>query len=142
MLEAVWQEEFSFAARALLPAGYVVVPNSSGKQQDVSDGYPDYYINTGVNWMVEILREGLNMKEHARRFEPKGRYSSFLQDIKEWLLIDFRTKKKKVRANYANMYHVQYSDDFSRFILIHPNTRKEELVVPVGGKVRNLIIVQ
>ena len=97
------------------------------------------------------------MSEHAKRFKQDGRYNVFLKNIKAWVLIDFRSNKKAVRARYCNMYHFRYSDDYTTFVVqqpdgtqypVTPYTTKVCLsacAVPyvnlyLGGKIQNYLI--
>jgi len=120
-LESMWQDEFFRCAREELPREYTIVPNCGGKITQPVPGYPDFYINNNLCWIVEILREGIDMAEHARRFAPGGKYSVFLKKITAWVLIDFRSDKKVVRAKHKNMYHFCYNDNFSTFVVQQPN---------------------
>ncbi len=84
----------------------------------------DYFIDDTLGWAIELLREGQDMTEHARRFEANGTYSPLLPSTNAWCLIDFRTEKREVRANLPNMWHVLYADDFSEVIIMQPNHEK------------------
>ena len=47
-------------------------------------------------WGIELFtRDGNRIEEHYRRFLPKGRYHSWVQDgtFVDWVLIDFRTNR-------------------------------------------------
>ena len=97
------------------------------------DGYPDFYINNSLHWMVEILREGIDMKEHAKWFKPNGKYSMFLKSASNWALIDIRSEQKTVRAHYENMWHIKYAKDFSYYKILYPNGDQTKIML-MGGK--------
>jgi hypothetical protein len=69
IMEAQWQQEFYRAAASLLPHDAVISPEY-GREQG-AQGQVDFYI-AKYRWMIEILREGIDMSKHERRFEADG----------------------------------------------------------------------
>jgi len=69
--------EFYRAAAAQLPYPHCISPDvgvtfgTSGKL--------DFWVDNDLCWAIELLREGLAMKEHAARFETGGEYEKILK---------------------------------------------------------------
>ena len=91
LLERHWQMEFYRACTSLLPPEHYISPDVGSKFG--ASGFVDFFINGTLNWAVEILREGLDMKEHAERFMENGKYAPMLKYTKQWAMIDFRSNK-------------------------------------------------
>ena len=80
-----------------------------------SEGYIDFYVSK-LDWAIELLREGLDMEEHNRRFdETIGKYKEIVEVAKETAIIDIRSKSKKVRKLKKGFVHVSYSDNYDAF---------------------------
>lgn len=132
------QAEFYRAAFDHLPEGNRISPTVPSLRPDKKKvaGWLDYVIDGDLHWGVEILREGSNMKEHAKRFEQGGKYREMIDrgDVKEWVLLDFRCKHKKVCARYEHMYHIVFNNDFSNFELKKAGEQPERYSL-LGDKV-------
>lgn len=68
-MEAQWQDEFYRAAVSLLPKDVTISPEYG--REEGAKGQVDFYI-AKYNWLFEILREGIAMNSHERRFEHGG----------------------------------------------------------------------
>lgn len=69
IMEGQWQQEFFRAAASLLPESVTISPEY-GREQGAL-GQVDFFI-AQYQWMIEILREGISMSKHERRFEAGG----------------------------------------------------------------------
>lgn len=69
LMEGQWQQEFFRASATLLPLGITMSPEY-GREKGAK-GQVDFYI-AKYQWMIEVLREGLDMSAHEKRFEPGG----------------------------------------------------------------------
>lgn len=69
LMEGQWQQEFFRAGATLLPPDITMSPEY-GREQGAK-GQVDFYI-AKYQWMIEVLREGLDMSAHEKRFEPGG----------------------------------------------------------------------
>jgi hypothetical protein len=69
IMEGQWQQEFYRAAASILPSDTVISPEF-GREQGI-EGQVDFYISK-YRWMIEILREGLDIPAHEQRFKPEG----------------------------------------------------------------------
>jgi len=132
LLERQWQMEFYRASTTLLPVNKHWISPDVGALFG-AEGYVDFYINDVFQWAVELLREGLDMKEHAARFTEDGAYAPMFPYVKQWAIIDFRTDKKKVRAKYPNMWHVQYNEDMTSFRVRKPGKPDWSDFIPFVG---------
>jgi hypothetical protein len=56
-----------------------------------SKGRIDFYI-PDFRWAIEVLRDGVNIKEHIAHFLPAGRYYEALKArrVKSVIMLDFR----------------------------------------------------
>jgi len=72
ILERQWQNEFYRAAKSILGSGIAISPDTGAYFN--SKGFLDFYINSSLQWGIEILREGIDMKKHMERFQPGGDY--------------------------------------------------------------------
>jgi hypothetical protein len=68
-MEAQWQDEFYRAAVSLLPNDTTISPEYG--REVGAEGQVDFYI-AKYDWLIEILREGIAMSSHERRFEYGG----------------------------------------------------------------------
>ncbi len=68
-MEAQWQDEFYRAAVSLLPNDATISPEYG--REAGAEGQVDFYI-AKYDWLIEILREGIAMSSHERRFEYGG----------------------------------------------------------------------
>lgn len=69
IMEGQWQQEFFRVAATLLPRDVTISPEY-GREQGVV-GQVDFYI-AKYQWMIEVLRAGLDMNAHEKRFLPGG----------------------------------------------------------------------
>jgi hypothetical protein len=71
-----------------------------------------------LDWGIELLREGLNMKEHDRRFdETTGIYREIVIVANETAIIDIRSRSKKVRKPKKGFVHVSYSENYDTYMI-------------------------
>lgn len=97
--ERSWQMEFYRVATSVLPQQHHI---SADLQRinvtETSDGEElggalDFYINDGLDWAIELLREGDRMEKHSERF-TNGNYLKL--NPKAYVLLDFRDRKSVV----------------------------------------------
>jgi len=114
VLERQWQNEFYRAASTVIPKEASVSPDASAIF--LCEGEIDYYVNGRLRWGVELLREGVDMKGHLKRFDDEGMYSSILPHLREWVILDFRKEEKRVyqKAKRERLWHVCYNEDFTK----------------------------
>ena len=115
LLEQTWQKEFYRAGTRALGEKYFlsceVGPHFKSK------GYIDFYVSE-LDWAIELLREGLDMEGHNRRFdETIGTYKEIVEVAKETAIIDIRSKSKKVQDVKERFVHVSYSDNYNSFMI-------------------------
>ena len=114
LLEQTWQKEFYLAGTRAL-GRYHFLSCDVGPYFK-SKGFIDFYVD-GLGWAIELLREGLDMEEHNRRFESTGEYKEIVMAAKETAIIDIRSKSKKVQKLKEGFVHVSYSDNYDTFII-------------------------
>ncbi|CAG8469981.1 1580_t:CDS:2, partial [Ambispora gerdemannii] len=78
------------------------------------DGYIDFYVDK-LDWAIELLRDGKDMTEHSRRFEPAGEYEEIVRYAKSIAIIDIRSESKKVRKLQKDFIHVSCSENYNAF---------------------------
>jgi hypothetical protein len=69
LIEGQWQQEFFRVGTTLLPPNITMSPGY-GREQGAK-GQVNFYI-AKYQWMIEVLREGLDMSVHEKHFEPEG----------------------------------------------------------------------
>jgi len=132
LMEAQWQQEFYRAAGSALPQNVIISPEY-GREQG-AEGQVDFYI-AEYKWMIEILREGLDMAAHERRFEAGGQYETLLDEVDEWAVIDFRGAPKAVRRGARdNTYHFCFAKSFTEAVIRGPGGLQKTVAV-LGDKV-------
>jgi len=70
----------------------------------------------------------MDMVEHEKRFKEGGLYAKMRKYIKEWVILDFREEKKKVKYLRPNFWHILYPDDFSYLIIQKRNGYDEKKI--------------
>jgi hypothetical protein len=114
-------------------AVYRCTPRSFTTSADVgalfgSPGFIDFTVHGGDHfWGIELLREGNQLFEHARRFDPGERYS--MLQLSDYCLVDFRrvasideTTRDMVAADVDSLeklYVVCYVKDLSHVAVFH-----------------------
>jgi len=107
--ERQWQMEFYRAARSVLQPKYHLSPDYG---DETSDGAIDFFIDEGLDWGIELLRDGKNLLEHVNRFKEGGHY--FEYSMKAFVILDFRPDNSKPQMkNYeVPVWYVLYSKDY------------------------------
>jgi len=128
LMEAQWQQEFYRVAVALLPRNAYLSPEY-GREQGAK-GQVDFFIGE-YRWMIEVLRDGIDMAAHERRFGPGGQYEGLLLDGIEWVVVDFRSDTQSIRRPHPNTYHYSFDNEYKNVIVHHPSGKVE--TVPLLG---------
>lgn len=129
LLERQWQMEFYRAATSILPRTTIISPDVG--HVFASDGYIDFYVDGDLQWAIELLREGKDMRDHEKRFEPGGLYHTMHSKIRRHAILDFRMEDKQVRELRENFWYILYAPDYARVMIRRPD--KEDLTVPLLG---------
>jgi len=116
LLERQWQNEFYSVATTVLPGMYYISPDVG--HIFGTEGLVDYYVDSNLQLVIELLREGEDMAEHEKKFKTTGIYAKMGSKIKNWIILDFRSEKKKVMHLKDGFWHILYPDDFS-YVTIH-----------------------
>ncbi|PKY49647.1 hypothetical protein RhiirA4_528264 [Rhizophagus irregularis] len=120
ILEQTWQKEFYRIGTQVLGRDYFLsceVGSVFG-----CEGKIDFYVDK-LEWAIELLRDGEDMKEHKARFEPSGEYEEIVKYAKSIAIIDIRSigrldtriEAKKVRGKKEDFIYVSCSKDFDAF---------------------------
>ena len=78
--------EFYRAATQVLPLNVFISPDVGTCWG--SSGYVDFFVDDGLSWAIELLRDGERAYNHRYRFEPDGIYKSIVDVSNEWAAID------------------------------------------------------
>jgi len=72
-----------------------------------------------VDWAIELLRDGSNLREHESRFEPGGKYCTM--PMGSFAVLDFRRQAATQlrRRSSPNTYFVLFSADYGQATLHH-----------------------
>jgi len=125
LLERQWQMEFYRVSTSLLSANHFISPDV-GTYYDCA-GYLDFYIDDDLNWAIELLREGRNIENHKKRFQPGGQYYSMMDNIKKWIIIDFRAADKLIKNFHSNLVHVGYTADYKQAVITWGNEKQQQI---------------
>jgi hypothetical protein len=110
-LEKLWQKEFYKIGNQVLGNDYYLSFLSE------SEEYTDFYID-GLDWAIELLKEGLDMEEYNRRIdETTGEYKEIMKVANEMAIIDIRCESKKVRKLKKGFVHVSMSENYDSYII-------------------------
>lgn len=99
-----------------------------------------FYINDQRRWVIELLQDRTNLKEHQRRFQNNGWYALILEVAKEWAVIDIWNSKIKPSDQYGNDDIYALCDkNFESIHLIYPD-ETEQVVKLLGERwIKNLL---
>ncbi|PKY32555.1 hypothetical protein RhiirB3_420212 [Rhizophagus irregularis] len=120
LLEQTWQKEFYRIGTQVLGRDHFLsceVGSVFG-----CEGKIDFYVDK-LEWAIELLRDGEDMKEHKARFEPSGEYEEIVKYAKSIAIIDIRSigrldtriEAKKVWGKKEDFIYVSCSKDFDAF---------------------------
>ncbi|KAJ3186379.1 hypothetical protein HDU85_007819 [Gaertneriomyces sp. JEL0708] len=117
-LERTWQMEVYRAMTEIVSVNCLVSPDV-GWSFGIN-GYVDFYIcGRDFRWMVELLREGRGLAEHAGRFRGQGVYARIPHD--DYLVLDFYAlgpwNIPKRPHDDEHVWRFGYFQDFSGGIL-------------------------
>lgn len=72
--------EFYQAASALLPDTHYVSPDVG----TVFGSYCDFWVDNGLSWAIELMRESSALVAHEARFEQSGLYAPIERAAQEY----------------------------------------------------------
>lgn len=124
LYERAWQQEWFRAATTAVPENMEISPDVGPVFG--ANGYIDFYIGD-LEWGVEFLCEGDNMKEHACRFADEGVYAKI--PLKYWAIIDFRHESKRLNSMHPHFWHVSYANDYSSVVIRRLNEQPLQVVL-------------
>ncbi|RGB43525.1 hypothetical protein C1646_737945 [Rhizophagus diaphanus] len=112
IMEQTWQKEFYRIGTQVLGSDHFLsceVGSVFG-----CEGRIDFYVDK-LDWAIELLRDGKDMKKHKDKFEPSGIYEEIVKYAKNIAIIDIRSEAKKVRGKKKDFIYVSCSEDFDAF---------------------------
>ncbi|CAB4441285.1 unnamed protein product [Rhizophagus irregularis] len=120
ILEQTWQKEFYRIGTQVLGRNHFLSPEVGSVFG--CEGKIDFYVDK-LDWAIELLRDGEDMKGHKDRFEPGGKYKEIVKYAKSIAIIDIRSigrvdtrnEAKKVREMKADFIYVSCSKNFDEF---------------------------
>jgi len=117
-LEGAIQHMFWKAASECIPSSYRLAAEVSKTYGGATDGRLDFWVNSKLQWAIELVREGDRQREHLERFGVDGKYFSL--QPKEWVVIDFRNPRTNIGRleGKPNLINVVFSADFSFATLV------------------------
>ncbi|CAG8633139.1 1139_t:CDS:1 [Paraglomus occultum] len=125
LLERAWQKEWTMAASTAVPSGHTISPDVGAVFR--SSGFLNFYINGGLNWGVELMREGERMSQHINRFKPKGTYENI--PLTAWAIIDFRHNSliPNCQTMEDNIWYALYANDYSIITIMRKDKTDETI---------------
>ncbi|RUP45803.1 hypothetical protein BC936DRAFT_147715 [Jimgerdemannia flammicorona] len=114
LYERAWQMEWYHAATTVVPGNATIIPYVRSVFN--SSSFLDFYVNTELQWGVELLRDGKGMKEHGSLFDQGGKYGVI--PLKQWAIIDFRQHSKKFPPLRPRCWYAFYADNYNKISLV------------------------
>ncbi|KAI8829749.1 hypothetical protein BJ741DRAFT_669245 [Chytriomyces cf. hyalinus JEL632] len=124
LLERAWQMEF-YKASFQCTCDYVTSADVGGLFG--TTGAIDFTVHSSdmqVFWGIELLREGIRLEEHVRRFDSGGRYEAMCRKFTNTCVLDIRQQPKggagldlKDLDTRGNLFVFTYDDSFASGIL-------------------------
>lgn len=67
----------------------------------------DFFVAKSKGWAIEVLREGDQISEHLKRFEPSGAYYSWILQgvIEKYIVVDFHPNDQHPKHDIPGMFH-------------------------------------
>ncbi|CAG8829861.1 34224_t:CDS:1, partial [Racocetra persica] len=112
LLEQTWQKEFYRVGTQVLGRIYFLSCDIGAVFG--CDGQIDFYVD-GLDWAIELLRDGEHMTEHSNRFKLTGEYKEIVKYAKSVAIIDIRSESKKVRNLRKDFIYVSFSEHYDAF---------------------------
>ncbi|CAG8646419.1 503_t:CDS:1 [Paraglomus occultum] len=122
LAERSWQMEFYQAAYSCLPEEYFISPDVGATFG--TPGRLDFYINTGLNWAVELAAEGDDIPGHVERFEQENKYKNI--DQSRNIVLDFRMGTD-IRKVVPGAWHLLY-DKLSHAFTIKRSDGEDQII--------------
>ncbi|KYQ93722.1 hypothetical protein DLAC_05111 [Tieghemostelium lacteum] len=115
ILEVFWHNELYVSL-----SNYFNLPHISSNVGKFfgSTGEVDLYINSDLQWAIEIIGDGIQIEEHMLRFLPTGIYGADLP-IKQWVVLDFRLSAGNIplQEQLPENYILIVASDYKYFTL-------------------------
>lgn len=117
--EPMIQHEFWRGASMCLPTtcGWASEVSFSQNGEQI-DGSLDFWINSKLQWAIELMREGDRKQEHLDRFAPLGKYVPLA--AKQWRVIDFRQSTSAQAQSREGFVEVRVSSTSSELMVTFP----------------------
>jgi len=117
--EAALQHYFTWALVRCIGANVKLIPEMSSSVVTASGrvkrGSLDFYIDSNVNWGIELVRDGSKLQQDVERFGVEGAYSGLR--LAAWRIVDFRYESSPIKFDLSkvrNLIAVSFDKDFRR----------------------------
>ena len=109
-----------------------------------SNGYVDFYLS-GKRWVIELLRDSNNVKEHLARFDPGGLYHPMLENgsILAYAVVNLRgpeaassTERNSggdEHLGFANLLTFTFDNDYRTAVFTREGKPDEGELLLIGG---------
>jgi hypothetical protein len=89
----------------------------------LAGGIVDFWVSP-VGWALELLRDGIDMREHEQRFEPGGKYHNM--PMGSYAVLDFRSQPaaRPQLRQAASSYHFIFTNDYSRVSMVKADSHE------------------
>lgn len=126
--EGMLQHQFWRGACLCLPPQYRIAAEVSQlvQQGRSISGEVDFWINSDLEWAVELLRQGSGKGEHIARFKQNGAYHNL--QPKQWRVVDFRPHETQPRRE-QDYIAVIFSPSYDRATVLLGTHRTEHIVL-------------
>jgi hypothetical protein len=110
LLEYMWQKEFYRCAFSLLPTSRYSISPEVGYVFEIP-GRIDFYVNNGLQWAIELVKDSDKLKEHIEKFKT-GPYHKMISSISQWIILDFRSTPPRSLEPYV--WYIMYNHDYTQ----------------------------
>ncbi len=126
--EGMLQHQFWRGACLCLPPQYRIAAEVSQLVQQGRriSGEVDFWINSDLEWAVELLRQGSGKGEHIARFKQNGAYRDL--QPKQWRVVDFRPHETQPRRE-QDYVAVIFSPTYDRATVLLGTHRTENIIL-------------
>nr|CAG8666230.1 10204_t:CDS:1 [Entrophospora candida] len=130
LAERSWQMEFYRSAYSCLTEDYYISPDVGATFG--TRGRLDFYINTELNWAVELAAEGKDISGHVQRFQQENKYKNIPHSKK--IVLDFRIGTN-IKVVVPGAWHILYNKP-SRAFVVKKSGMDDQIIQLSKSKVR------
>ena len=84
----------------------------------------DFFIDGGINWAVELLRNSSGLEEHCSRFQIGGKYENLQSVCSDFMVVNIVCGDVvNLRPNDSNFVQINLSPGFDNGFFLHNDSK-------------------